>query len=169
MPGQQVHVHVCVQYTWKNKGNVLEEIEYMGGVVGSGHAYWTMHTEACYTQVPGLAYMSDVHINQPVHCTSRHLRWRFCSWSTYNTWIKFSTASVKVEFRQRQKQPPTTETAKATIPPPPPGHPQRDNRDKEMYIMYITSASLSNDKAPGLSLTPQFEAFIIGSRGDADR
>ena len=42
---------------------------------------------------------------------------------------------------------------------PPPGHPQRDNRDKDMYIMYITSASLSNDKAPGLSLTPQFEAF----------
>ena len=39
MPGQQVHVHVCVQYTRKNKGNVLEEIEYMGGVVGSGHAY----------------------------------------------------------------------------------------------------------------------------------
>ena len=26
---------------------------------------------------------------------------------------------MKVEFRQRQKQPPTTETAKATIPPPP--------------------------------------------------
>ena len=32
--------------------------------------------------------------------------------------------------------------------------------DKDMYIMYITSASLSNDKAPGLSLTPQFEAFF---------
>ena len=120
MPGQQVHVHVCVQYTWKNKGNVLEEIEYMGGVVGSGHAYWTMHTEACYTQVPGLAYMSDVHINQPVHCTSRHLRWRFCSWSTYNTWIKFSTASVKVEFRQRQKQPPHDRDSKKQLFPPPP-------------------------------------------------
>ena len=41
----------------------------------------------------------------------------------------------------------------------PPGHPQRDNRDKDMYIMHITSASLSNDKAPGLSLTPQSAAF----------
>ena len=28
-----------------------------------------------------------------------------------------------------------------------------------MYIMYITSVLLSNDKAPGLSLTPQFAAF----------
>ena len=118
MPGQQVHIHLCVQYTWRNNGNVLEEIGCMGGIVGSGHAYWTMHTEACYMQVPGLAYMSNVHINQPVHCTSRHLRRRV--WSTYNTWIKFLTASVKVEFKQRQKQPPTTETAKATISPTPP-------------------------------------------------
>ena len=41
----------------------------------------------------------------------------------------------------------------------PTGHPQRDNRDKVMYIMYITSASLSSDKPPGLSLTPQFADF----------
>ena len=38
----------------------------------------------------------------------------------------------------------------------PPGHPQRG---KDMYIIYITSTSLSNDKAPGLSLAPQFAAF----------